>query len=402
MAESFLVRAIVLLRGERAFPVLLAFSAMAFFLVGNQFLVYVSLITLGIFASLKYLYKESYDLAISAKLEPLKKFLPIKDEYLYALLAGSVVLYFLGMPYFVLISVLALLLKDFFASVLANGFRNEVFSYATTIGYVLVLWAVLSFLLFTRSPVNAIISCSMLPNMQRGDMILLAGTDAGALAAPTLTLTQEEFNRINLNHTILSQITGGSGVIAEVGIGRQTYFSYCNGRPTDPFCNISAFDNGIIESNGPLSMHIDKCYRKIKGATYLVPCVAKLEVSTGAGTSIFHPNYSNSVIVYNPNAGDAFMEGDVIHRVYLKIRVVGQGMDTKPTFYYLTKGDNNPLFDFQFYDPASGKRNSIASEKQVVGRVVFTIPYVGYLRLLLTPAQYNEGCDSNLHYNLPG
>ncbi|PIU81703.1 hypothetical protein COS70_02680, partial [Candidatus Micrarchaeota archaeon CG06_land_8_20_14_3_00_50_6] len=68
MAESFLVRAIVLLRGERAFPVLLAFSAMAFFLVGNQFLVYVSLITLGIFASLKYLYKESYDLAISAKL----------------------------------------------------------------------------------------------------------------------------------------------------------------------------------------------------------------------------------------------------------------------------------------------------------------------------------------------
>ena len=354
MTESFLGRAIALLRGERAFPILLAFSALAFFLVGNQFLVYVSLFTLAAFASLKYLYKESYDSVISAKLEPLKKFLLIKDEYLYALLAVSVVLYFLGMPYFVLISVLALLLKDFIASVLANGFRNEVFSYATTIGYVLVLWAALSFLLFTRSPVNAIISCSMLPNMQRGDMILLAGTDAIALAAPTVTLTREEFNKINLNHTLLSAITGVSDLASGIDIGRQTYFSYCNGRPSDQFCNVTSLENGIIERNGPLSMHIGKCYRKIKGATYLVPCVAKLEVSTGAGTSIFYPNYSNSVVVYNPTAGDAFTEGDVIHRVFLKIKI----LETNST-YYLTKGDNNPLFDFQFYDSGSGKRNSI-------------------------------------------
>ena len=75
--------------------------------------------------------------------------------------------------------------------------------------------------------------------------------------------------------------------------------------------------------------------------------------------------------------GDSF----IVHRVYAIINASG-------SYYTLTKGDNNPGLDLQY-------GNLPATVGEVQGRVIADIPFLGYLRLILS-SNFNRpaGCGS--------
>ena len=104
---------------------------------------------------------------------------------------------------------------------------------------------------------------------------------------------------------------------------------------------------------------------------------------TVAGTTIIGDN-NNTVVVYRTIPGDSFYGmGDeyIVHRVYAVINAAG-------SYYVLTKGDNNAGLDIQY-------GNYPANESYVEGRVIASIPYLGYLKLILSN-QFSEpsGCNS--------
>jgi hypothetical protein len=107
-------------------------------------------------------------------------------------------------------------------------------------------------------------------------------------------------------------------------------------------------------------------------------------ISIGGQTIVGDRN--NSVVVYSTVPQDLFyQEGDgyIVHRVYAILNVSGD-------YYVLTKGDNNPGLDVQY-------SNYPANLSYVQGKVVASIPYLGYLKLILS-SHFTEpaGCNSTI------
>jgi hypothetical protein len=91
-------------------------------------------------------------------------------------------------------------------------------------------------------------------------------------------------------------------------------------------------------------------------------------------------NYSNPVVVYKTIQNDSF-GGSIIHRLVAAIDVNG-------TYYFLTKGDNNPALDIEF-------GNYPAAQSDIVGYKIADVPVLGYVKLLIsgqlvTPAGCNQ------------
>lgn len=188
--------------------------------------------------------------------------------------------------------------------------------------WALAFWFLLSFVLSTSSPVDVVTSCSMLPVLQRGDLLLLQG---GVVNAQTF------------------------------------YFN-------SSFPTIDLLKRQCSESkNGVFNGYVQCTYGvKVDNQTFL-------------------SNSSDNVIVY---AADPSVYGFIVHRVFLKLVNQSSG-----SVFYLTKGDNNPVLDQE-----AGV--SIVNQSSVVGRVVFDVPYIGYLKLLLF-MQFSqpEGCNTLINYS---
>ncbi|VVC01293.1 Uncharacterised protein [uncultured archaeon] len=103
----------------------------------------------------------------------------------------------------------------------------------------------------------------------------------------------------------------------------------------------------------------------------------------------YETNLSNDVAVYQPEKDEYYsLVGDIIHRAFIKLQAGSQT-------YFLTKGDNNPIFDIQVYDEKTGKGNRPVEIARLKGRVLATIPVIGYLKLFISPGAIMtpEGCD---------
>ena len=144
----------------------------------------------------------------------------------------------------------------------------------------------------------------------------------------------------------------------------------------------------FTEKQGPLTFGYEKCemaYPKT-GQRQSGPCVSWLEVD-GAR---YYDNLTNDVVVYQPDRDEYYSRvGDIIHRAFLKL----QTPDGKQ--YVLTKGDNNPVFDVQVYDGKTGMGNRPVEVSRAKGRILLAVPYIGYLKLFISPAAIPtpEGCD---------
>jgi hypothetical protein len=228
-----------------------------------------------------------------------------------------------------------------------HGWKEELIGIIKAAGVAVVFWIIVIVLLDSSTPISGIVTCSMLPRYDRGDMIILHGV--------------RNFSEINAQVIEMS---------------------------ADEFSEVYGKVNGPCGATGNLNYlcSTELCQRLAKNGTSLGSeqfCAIGLEYKNRT----YYENYSNDIIVYAPKPygqSGSIAGMDIIHRVFAKIKVGDR-------YYFITKGDNNQVFDSYWF--------SIIPEQDVKGKVVLRIPFVGYFKLFITPSFYAglgadpQGCE---------
>jgi len=302
----------------------------------------------------------------------------------FAVIAVTLVLYILTKSsifgVLVMLEIVGIVALEVRHGVRKHGWKNELREVAISLGAILIIWFAAMFIMKTPVPLNAVVSCSMLPNIERGDLVVVQGTEP---IGYEIQLTPEEFAQLNGSVTV--HAPSGSNVTLKGSI-----YTYCAQYPSDPACrNFLSSPASFYETRGPFTFHYDNCLRESRENKYSLttPCLSYVEVK---GVR-YSPDLTHDTIVYGPAQGDLYsLAGDIIHRLYLKVHV---GDST----YYLTKGDNNPVMDIQEYSYSRAMGNSPPGNSQYKGKVIGRIPYIGYLKLFIS-GFFSEttNCDSTL------
>lgn len=302
----------------------------------------------------------------------------------FGIIALTLVLYILTKSsifgVLVMLEIIGIVALEIRHGVRKHGWNSELKEIVISLAVILVIWLAAMFVMKTPVPLNAVVSCSMLPNIERGDLVIVQGTEP---LAYEVQLTPEEFAQ--LNSTVTVHTPAGSNITLKGSL-----YTYCAQYPADPTCrSFLSSPSSFYETRGPFAFHYDICMRKSRGRDYSIstPCLSYVEVK---GTP-YRPDFSHDTIVYGPAQGDLYsLAGDIIHRLYFKVKV---GDST----YYLTKGDNNPVMDIQEYSYSREMGNSPPGNSQYKGKVIGRIPYIGYLKLFIS-GFFSEttNCDSTL------
>ena len=265
-----------------------------------------------------------------------------------------------------------------------HGWKNEVVDTLIAFGVALGFWLFLSFILNTSSPISAVVSCSMLPNLQRGDFVIVQGSPIKAIE---INMTNAEFE--SFSNEIITTNKGeeikGSLYSQCLGLSKKGELLISNNILCKEF-----YENPKVfsEKKGPVTFFYSTCSLKTKNGVLSSPCVNEFEFK-GQNYSI---NTEGDTVVYQPAKEDVYsMIGDIVHRTQFIINV---GEDK----YYITKGDNNPIFDVQVYDNSFQAGNKPA--KDLRGKVLMRIPYLGYLKLFISGFFEEPGqCSTLLTYS---
>ena len=249
-----------------------------------------------------------------------------------------------------------------------HGWKHEVVDTLIAVFIAVLLWVGASIILNTDTPVSAVASCSMLPNLERGDFIIVQGADVEAY-------------HISMSESELRSLTEGPFVAVvdeeeEFPIPFPLYY-YCNCHPSGEPCSIFLESpEKVVETAGPFTYHYGLCevnYREnMKGFGRCLEYV-------GFRGKNYYTNLSNDIVVYVPSEGELYRNvGDIVHRTFFKIDVDGKN-------YYLTKGDNNPIMDIQVTDCNNPDvKNYPVPEENLRGKVIGRVPYLGYLKLFIS------------------
>ncbi|MFA5382123.1 MAG: hypothetical protein WC356_03080 [Candidatus Micrarchaeia archaeon] len=309
----------------------------------------------------------------------LKKIEFIEKYYLhYIIFFLSFILYLLTRHFiFALIGGLSILLivgMDIAKGAIKKGAKHELKEIFIAIILALSIWFGLVFFLGTPIPLNAIVSCSMLPDYERGDLIILRGTND--IKAPEIYIENPEeiTNTAIVSFNNESVETNGS------------LFVKCLNSNEEECIKFKTNPGNYYEMHGPLKFNYGICKRKYSDESIIQTiCIKEIEYQNK--TYLIDKN--SDILVYTPKKEDLFaLTGDIIHRVYLKI-------DSPKGKYYLIKGDNNPIFDIQMYSEIYQKGNSLVDEAQTKGVVITRIPYIGYAKLFLFGMWTEpQGCES--------
>ena len=265
-----------------------------------------------------------------------------------------------------------------------HGWKHEIVDTVVALAVAVVIWYGASFLLNTSAPISGVVSCSMLPNLQRGDFIIVQGAPPNSYH---ISMTKDELAALNTP----AQITYGDQQKQNITIPG-SIFVYCNAQRTADVCQsfLDAPEN-FTEKIGPFTYHYGKCPISFSsGQSGYQPCVESI---TFHGTD-YKTNFSNDVIVYQPNKGDYYsLVGDIVHRAMFSINVDNQT-------YYLTRGDNNPILDVQAYEYANSLANHPVPASNVRGKVIFRIPILGYFKLFIMGYfQEDPQCKTQLSFD---
>ncbi len=233
---------------------------------------------------------------------------------------------------------------------------------------VVAIWFALRLILNTPYPIDAVPSCSMLPVLQRGDMIVLQGASPSNIKAPIVKVTSSEMQKMlnNMNQESLECVAYGLNG-GKINFSQEVLPGYSIG--------LTSINGGGIVPNSSQSENLVKYLCGITNVTYSNGTEVNYAYTKAIiiGNTTITGDINNSIIVYKTVPQDLFyQEGDtyIVHRAYAIINASG-------TYYYLTKGDNNPGLDMQ-YD------NYPAPQNDINGKVIGIIPYIGYLKLILS------------------
>ncbi|MBU0591462.1 hypothetical protein KKF81_01100 [Candidatus Micrarchaeota archaeon] len=266
-----------------------------------------------------------------------------------------------------------------------HGWKHEIVDTVIALAVAVALWYVASFLLNTSSPISAVVSCSMLPNLQRGDFVIIQGAPA---VAYEIDMTRQELDSLN-NNAIITYPDG------EISING-SLFSYClynkmKGLQSDVCTSFMETPDQVTEKKGAFTYQYQYCPITIDTQQLYQPCVSSIWFR---GNQYF-TNFSHDTIVYSAPKSDYYsMVGDIVHRALFRINVVSEDKS-----YYLTRGDNNPILDLQVYDYNLKMTNHPIPEELVKGRVIMRIPILGYFKLLLSGfVQEDPQCRTQLEF----
>ncbi len=321
---------------------------------------------------------------------------------LYALIVIFIVLYIItqnsliGFGAFVLIVIT--LFFEFKSSITTDGTKKTLRDLAIAVVVVIIVfWVFPTIFLQSSSPINVVASCSMLPTVQRGDLVFVHGVSNMSQFLkqnniPVINVSNKEFNQITQN--ISQQFIEPLPYVPNkpYDIIFSGYYSKTSNYSIGLY-NIACIENylskglrGLIGScliNSSTSNPFKYKY-SVGNLSYLNKTYDEAYISGFTLNNItVYENYSNPIIVYKTVPGDSFTDSQIIHRVFAAIHV-------NNTYYILTKGDNNPILDMQ-------DMNYPVNQNDVIGYVVFKVPYIGYPSLILK-GQFGQvpGCNQTL------
>ncbi|MDD5317107.1 MAG: hypothetical protein PHF51_00035 [Candidatus ainarchaeum sp.] len=305
----------------------------------------------------------------------------VKSHALYVALIASLALYVLTKTLFfaclTALALVSLFVAESYYSASKWGWANEAKELLITFAVAALFWYGSGFLLHTSAPLDSIVSCSMLPNLDRGDMVVLQG---GVPEAPEVGVSAAEFQANNWTN---------QGIVCAICVRTDPATGLPYEEPCLASTELTPFGlnlTGEADQSGNLVQYeCGICGRRyLNGSAREVPCTKAVAVN---GVRIPAGNLSSGTIVYTPAQGDAF-KTEIIHRALFRLRAGGE-------YYYFTKGDNNEQLDMQY-------GNSPIPQGRTVGVVLFRIPYIGYLKLFLFGfLSQPAGCDSTLSLNQP-
>jgi hypothetical protein len=269
------------------------------------------------------------------------------------------------------LAIVAMVLLELSEGIRKNGWKSELWDLSITVIVALVAWFALQAVLSTSTPISAVVSCSMVPELNRGDMIIVKGESSysgnGIAASPADA--QALFRNPTAYFGNKTMEVNGS------------VYSYCQNAGDNETCALFRNNPELFsERRGEFVFSYGRCYRAGTSNSDVLsaePCI--VSVSYKNQTVNVQGDRSGDTIIYAPKRTDIFsLYGDIVHRSVVKV-IAGN------VTYLLTKGDNNNVFDIQFYSNAiSGMFNTPVSPDQVKGRVLFRIPYLGYYKLFLS------------------
>lgn len=265
-----------------------------------------------------------------------------------------------------------------------EGYKKSVFEIAVAIIVVVAIWFALQAILQTNNPVDVVPSCSMLPTLSRGDLIVLHGIqNISQIHAPIIGVSTALANNIasfsessSLSCVAYNYSAGRLSIsqIVKPGYIVGLYLSSQSGGEIVPYS---------AESSYPVRYRCGT--REIKYANGTTAEEAYTNSISIANTTI-SGDKGNTIIVYRTLPEDQFYkEGDlyIVHRVYAILNASGQ-------YYMLTKGDNNPGLDMQYF-------NVPPNQSEVSGYVVASVPYLGYIKLIISgDLSQPVGCNSTV------
>ncbi|MEM2963085.1 MAG: hypothetical protein QXW70_01235 [Candidatus Anstonellales archaeon] len=313
-----------------------------------------------------------------------------KNNVFYLLIGLCFILFLLTKnPVFgvlIAIFIFSLLVAEVLGGVFSHGLKKEIKETLITILYALGLWFGASILLGASSPINGIVTCSMLPNLERGDLVILSG---GTPKTQFINVSISDFNSLLNPSTVVHYDNYSVDVDG-------SFFSFCAyNKKYEPACTLFLKNpEKFKESRGGFTFTYSRCEVSSIDGQYIgySPCIDAIIYQNQS----YRFDKSNDIIVYSPHASELYYPNDIIHRVFL-------GLRTDSTTYYLTRGDNNPVADIQAYNYINGKFNVPPSTTQLKGKVLLRIPYMGYFKLFISFFQIGdlafiepEGCKSVL------
>ncbi len=245
------------------------------------------------------------------------------------------------------------------------GWKHEIVDTIIALVIAVGVWYGFSLVLNTSTPISGVVSCSMLPNLQRGDFVIVQGAP---VASYEISMTQNELDSLNSPATIFYDDKN----ISIPG----SIFPFCISSSDNEPCQFFIKNpQSLVEKKGVFTYHYQQCtINYSNGSSATEPCLKSV---TFKGKE-YLANFSNDIIVYKPPSGDVFSKiGDIVHRTMFKINVDGK-------YYYLTRGDNNPLLDMQVYDYGTGAVNHPIPQENLRGKVIARIPLLGYFKLFLS------------------
>jgi signal peptidase I len=298
----------------------------------------------------------------------------------------------------------ATLFIEFRSSVKSVGAKQSAYDVGLAICAIVVLWIILIFILQTSAPVDVVASCSMLPNLQRGDLIILHGI--GNMSSflksshvPVINVSQQSFK------DTIENIESEWNVYLPYYHNNTNNITLLGADPFSPFIiHQSNYSVGLYNWKCIVDFEYygynqySKCYVSQQNSSLVGYNYSVLGLQGSNGTAeklvttsstiviantIISENYSNPIIVYSTTAEDSYPLEHVIHRLVAVIKSGGN-------YYLLTRGDNNPYLDLQV-------ANYPVNQSNVVGYVVARVPILGYVKLIISGQLSSvAGCNQTI------